>query len=177
MAKETCPHVWAMTHVVPGFIVTEKCSLTGQIVTYMSFEASPPLQQWRDGEHLWNVIETAQSIRFDLVCATCGREVPYDELLGLMLCTGCDEACRVNRLQRQLAPQRTWVYVAYGYRPVEEKKQLTPEKIAILETYFNQRRQSARSQIRIVSHELVSDIGKCYAEVIKDVELTDLQTG
>jgi hypothetical protein len=149
--------------------------MTGKIATYMSFEASPPLQQWRDGEHLWNVIETAQSIRFDLSCGSCGTLVTYDELLGLMMCTGCDENCRVHQLQQKLAPERTWVYVAYGYRPVEEKKQLSEDKIAVLETYFNQRRQSSRSRIRIVSHELVSDISKCYAEVIKDMDLTELQ--
>jgi len=174
MQDEKCAHAWEMENIVPSFIITEKCSITGKVDNYMSFEQNPPMEQWREGEHIWNVVETAQSVRFDLKCTKCGLLVPYDELLGLMMCTGCDDKCDVNVLMRKLEPERTWVFVAFGFLPIDEKIQLTPEKIAFLEDYFNQRRKSSKSRIKIVSHELVKNISKCYAEVIKDVDMISL---
>jgi hypothetical protein len=99
-----------------------------------------------------------------------------EELLGLMMCTGCDKECDVNIQMKELAKEKTWVYVAFGYLPIEEKKQLTQEKIAILEEYFNQRRKSAKSKIKIVSHELIKDITNCYGEVIMDTDMLTLTT-
>jgi hypothetical protein len=94
--------------------------------------------------------------------------------MGLMMCTGCMEDCEVNRLMSKLETQRTWVYVAFGFLPVQERKQLSPEKIAILEEYFNQRRKSSTSRIKIVSHEMVKSYTTCYAEVIRDLDLLSL---
>jgi hypothetical protein len=74
----------------------------------------------------------------------------------------------------ELAKEKTWIYVAFGYLPIDEKKQLTQEKIEILEEYFNQRRTSTKSKIKIVSHELIGDITNCYGEVIMDTNLLTL---
>ena len=119
-------------------------------------------------------METAQSIRFDLQCKECGKVETFNELMGLMMCTGCIEDCDVNRLMIELEAEHTWVYVAFGFLPVDEKKQLSLEKIAIVEDYFNQRRKSSTSRIKIISHEMVKNYATCYAEVIRDLDLLSL---
>jgi hypothetical protein len=173
MQEEKCSHLWEMANVRYGFVITEQCSDSKKVVTYFS-EDEPPLEEYRDGDHFWNVMETAQSIRFDLRCSKCSKVETLNELMGLMMCTGCIEDCDVNRLMNQLESQRTWVYVAFGFLPGEERKQLSKEQIAVLEDYFNQRRKSSKSRIKIVGHEMVKSYATCYAEVIRDLDLLSL---
>jgi hypothetical protein len=175
MQDETCSHLWQMANVEHGFIITEQCSDTKKIVTYFSLN-EPPLEEYRDGEHFWNVMETAQSIRFDLQCSKCKKLEKFNDLMGLMMCTGCIEDCEVFKLMKKLEPERTWVYVAFGFLPADERKQLSKEQLAILENYFNQRRKSstAKSRIKIVGHELVKNYATCCAEIIRDVYLLSL---
>ena len=174
MQEESCAHLWEMINIQPGFIITEKCSHCSKISTYFSFEERPPLEEYRDGEHFWNVVESAQSIRFDLLCSQCGTLAQFEELSGLLMCTGCDEECGVDKLMSELSKKRTWVYVAFGFLPLDEKQQLSEEKITILENYFNQRRKSSFSKIKIISNEMIKNISTCYAEVIKDVGMLSL---
>ncbi len=178
MQEEQCSsdeqHLWEMVNIQYGFITTERCFHCDKVVTYFSSEGKPPLEEYRDGDHFWNVMETAQSIRFDLQCTTCGTLVELKELMGLMMCTGCDEKCQVDALMKKHALERTWVYVAFGFLPIDETQQLPNEKIAILEEYFNQRRKSSISRIKIVSHEMVKNYATCYAEVIRDLDLLSL---
>ena len=175
MPEENCSHSWEMVDILPGFIITEKCYNTGQLSSYFSLEERPPLEEYRDGDNFWNVMESAQSIRFNLKCNKCNKLIDYRELLGLMMCTGCDEACEVDTLMKKFEPERTWIYVAFGFLPVEDKKQPSQEQIGYLEDYFNQRRKSSKSRIKIVSLEMVKDISTCYAEVIRDVDMLSLE--
>ncbi len=174
MHQEKCSHSWEMANVRYGFIITEKCHECSKISTYFSLYDRPPLEEYRDKDHFWNVVESAQSIQFDLKCGKCGEEEKFDDLMGLMMCTGCDPVCEVDVAMKKLASQRTWVYVAFGFLPVDERPQLSKEKIAALEDYFNQRRKSTNSSIKIVSSELVKDYAVCYAEVIRDLDLLSL---
>jgi len=174
MQEEKCRHSWKMVDVKQGFIIMEKCSHCRKISNYFAEELKPPMEKYREKEHFWNYMESAQSIRFNLRCTRCNETVNFNELLGLMMCTGCDEKCDVNIQMKELEKEKTWIYVAFGYLPIDEKKQLTEEKIAILEDYFNQRRKSSKSRIKIVSHELVRDIKNCYGEVIMDMDLLSL---
>lgn len=174
MEEKTCSHLWEMINVQSGFIITENCFRCNKTSTYFSFEERPPLEEYRDGEHFWNIMESAQSIRFDLKCRYCNKIIQYGELSGLMMCTGCDEKCEIAKLMKKLEKKRTWVYVAFGFFPVTERKQISTEKISILEEYFNQRRKSSRSKIKIVSSEMIENIATCFAELIKDVGMLSL---
>ena len=174
MQNENCSHQWEMVNVVYGHIITEKCFHCDKVSTYFSAELKPSLDEYREGEHYWNVMETAQSFRFDLKCTACGRVEQFDDLMGLMMCTGCDEKCEVDVLRRKLEPEQTWIYVAFGFLPAKERKQLAPEKVTILEDYFNNRRKSSKSKIKIVSNEMVKSLATCYAEMIKDVDMLSL---
>ncbi|MCX6258129.1 MAG: hypothetical protein NTW49_09590 [Bacteroidia bacterium] len=174
MQEGKCLHQWEMTNVQPGFIITEKCAHCKIISTYFSNEQRPPLEEYREGDHFWNVMESAQSIRFDLKCHNCDLLVEYTELCGIMLCTGCSEECKLGKIMKQLENERTWLYVAFGFLPVYKKKKLSDKKILYLEDYFNQRRKSTVSHVKFVSHELIDDIADCYGEVIKDIGMLEL---
>lgn len=174
MQEQTCKHLWEMTNIQPGFIVTEKCFECSKISMYFTFEERPPMEESRDGEHFMNVMESAQSFRFDLKCSKCSTLIQYKEFLGLKMCTGCDDKCKVDKLLKKFEKKRIWVYVAFGFLSVNERKQMNREKISILEEYFNQRRKSSGSGIKIVSYEKIENIALCYAEVIKDVDMLSL---
>lgn len=174
MSANGCLHRWDMVDTVFGYLVTEKCFHCDIISSEFSLDPKPPLEEYREGDHFWNFMESAQALRFNLKCRDCGRVVEMKELVGLMLCTGCDPACEVDAMRRRLEPERTWVYVAFGFLPEAKHRQLTDEKTAILEEYINQRRQSKTSSIRIVPGRMVSKIQNCYGEVIKDTDMLSL---
>ncbi|MBN2347165.1 MAG: hypothetical protein JXO51_12350 [Candidatus Aminicenantes bacterium] len=171
MKAKECAHTWDMAHVAYGYIITEKCSKCQIISTYFTFEDRPPLEEYREGDHFWNVVESAQSFRFDFKCRTCGQVVKFDELMGLLMCTGCDRNCRVAQLQASLEKEKTWIYVAFGFLPKDKHPQLPEEKIAMLEDFFNRRRNTTASRIKILSQDLVADYALCYGKVIKDVNM------
>jgi len=174
MTAKGCSHTWKMINVAYGHIITEKCSKCYIVSTYFSFEDRPPLEEHREGDHFWNVMESAQSFRFDFQCTRCSQIVHFDELMGLLMCTGCDKNCEAEKIQQSHEKERTWVYVAFGFLPIADHKQLSREQIAMLEDFFNQRRKSADSRIKIVSQELVPDFSLCYGAVIKDVNMLSL---
>jgi hypothetical protein len=173
MQNKECSHSWEMVNKKYGFINTEKCFDCGKISTYYS-KSRPPLEEYRDKDHFWNVVESAQTVRFDLQCTACKELVEFKNLMGLMMCTGCEKDCEVDILMKELEPQRIWVYVAFGFLPVDERTQVSQEQINILQDYFNQRRKSDRSSIKFVSNALIKDYSVCYAEIIRDVDLLSL---
>ncbi len=170
MQKENCSHFWEMVNVASGLIVMKKCFHCGKVSTCFCFHDKLPLEPCYEEGHFWNFVEGDPTFHFDLKCTKCDTLVKFDELVGLMLCTGCDQTCEVDIIRRKLEPEHTRVYIALGYRPIDERKQLSQEKISILEDYFSQQGESLKCKIKIVSHEMVKSIDNCYAEVIKDVE-------
>jgi hypothetical protein len=164
-----------MINVQSGFIITENCFKCKKTSTYFSYEDRPPLEEYRQGDHFMNVMGSVQSIRFDLKCTVCNRIITLDELCGLMLCTGCDEKCRIYTQMKELEKERTWIYIALGFLPHEEKKQISEEKIAVLEEYFNQRRKSSRSRIKILADTMIDNMSLCLGETIRDAGMLSLQ--
>ena len=175
MNTSKCAHEWEMVNAQPGFIVTETCHKCDLVTTYFSMEENPPLEEYRDGEHFWNVMASSQSVRFDLKCKLCDTLVSYDELSSLMLCTGCKKDCKVFSLLERSPGHSVWVYVAFGFKPYKEKQQLSKEKLRILEDYFNAKRRSAKSSIKIVSHEMIDDQDSCLGGFIMDEFLLSLE--
>jgi hypothetical protein len=87
------------------------------------------------------------------------------------MCTGCDQTCEVDILRRKLEPEGTRVCIAFGRRPIDERKQLPREKFAALKDYLSQQSKSSKCKIKIVPHEMVKNIESCYAEAIKNIEM------
>jgi hypothetical protein len=171
MSRNKCSHLWEMVNVASGLIVMKKCFHCGKVSTCFCFHDKLPLEPSREGEHFWNFVEGDPAFHFDLQCTNCDALVVFKELVGLMRCTGCDARCEVDILRRKIEPEETQVCIALGRRPIEERKQLPEDKIAVLQDYLDQQGKSLKSRIKIVPHAMVRSIDNCYAEVIKDVDM------
>jgi hypothetical protein len=168
MNPETCEHVWEMTNVKSRLIVMKKCFHCSKVSTCFIAHRGPPIGTSHEGEHFWNYMESDPSFHFDIKCTKCDKIIDFDELVGIMVCTGCDETCEVDILRKKLVGEGSNVHIALGQRPLDERKALSAEKLAILQEYYHQQGKHLANQVEIVSHELVRDIDKCYAEVIED---------
>lgn len=165
-----CQHHWEMTNIRYGFISFDKCFHCNSIRTFFSEGQAPDMaDEYRQGACFWDRVEDAQSLRFDLQCTQCGQLESFRELLGLMHCTECLEDCEVAILQKRYQAQKTWVLVAFGFLPRKEADPLSPSKLEILSDYFNQRRDTTRSRIRILSFALIPDLSRCRGDFIHDV--------
>jgi len=171
MQKNKCSHIWEMDNVASGLIVMKKCFHCGMVSSCFCFHDKMPLEPSHEDGHFWNFMEGDPTFHFDLRCINCGDIVKFDELVGLMICTGCDDKCEVDDIRRKLEISGTKVCIALGRRPIDERKQLSAEKIAILQDYFDQQSKSLKSPINVVGHEKVRSIDSCYAEIIKDLDI------
>lgn len=171
MQKERCSHLWEMVNVTSGLVVMKKCFHCNKVSTCFVFHHEPPLEPCREQSHFWNFVESDECFHFDLRCTKCSALVKLDELVGLMKCTGCDERCEVDMLMRRFELEHTQVCIAMGRRPVEERRQLSQEQFWALEAYFHQQSESLKRKVKIVRHEMVKDLDKCYAEVIRDADM------
>lgn len=165
-----CEHRWDMTDKRFGFVVFEKCFHCSGIRTFFSTEEAPVLwDKYREGDCFWNRVEVAQSFQFNLKCAECGLVEKFDDLMGLLFCTSCMEDCEVERLQKKYEKEKTWVVVAFGHFPEIKRNPIPPRKLDILTDHFNQRRDTTRSRIKVLSFDLVKDLSLCKGVFVHDV--------
>ena len=165
-----------MTNTRFGFIVVEKCYHCKQERSYFAAEHIPPKEEYREGEHFWDYLGSAQSFQFSLKCRKCGVEIPFDDVLGLMMCSGCTPDCDAHIISSICEGQRAWVYVALCYQPDIGSKGAMGEKLAILSTYFNDRIRTPGKKIIVVPGWLVRDIDVCKGTVLKDVGMFEVET-
>ena len=168
-----CQHQWKMTNIQYGFMVYEKCSHCNKLRTYFSDVST--WDEYREGDCTWSIVENAQTFIFDLICTKCNHIEKFNDLMGLLYCTGCLSDCKVNILQKELATQKTWLLVAFGFLPEALENPIPQKKLDILTEYFNQRRDTSRSKIKIVSFNLIDDISLCKGEFIYDVGMLSLE--
>jgi hypothetical protein len=161
-----------MSNVRYGFIVFEKCHESGDVRSYFADDES--WDEYREDNRLWSISENAQTLRFDLSCDACGHVESFDELMGILYCTECDGGCRVAQLQRDLAPEKTWVMVAFGFLP-RRAEGFSEHKLEALSNYFNQRRDTTRSRIRFVPYDWIESFADCKGEFIHDVGMLSLE--
>jgi len=171
-----CQHQWEMANIQFGFVVFEKCTHCKGLRPYFSLEDYPILgDKYREGDCFWSRVENAQSFRFDLRCRQCGHLEKFDDLMGLLHCTGCLPDCPVEVLQQRHERERTWILVAFGFLLGRAAQPISPQKIELLTDYFNQRRDTSRSRIKLVSFELISDLSRCRGDFIHDVGMLSLE--
>lgn len=164
-----CKHQWEMTNVEFGFVVFEKCYHCNSLRTYFSLEDVQVLgDKYREGGCFWNRVENAQSFRFDLRCRLCNELVKYDDLMGLLHCTGCLPDCEVDIIQKRLESEKVWILVALGFIDKAKRPPQSFRKLEMLTTYFNQHRDTSRSRIKIISYGLIKDISLCRGDFIHD---------
>ena len=171
-----CQHVWEMTNIKFGFLVFEKCFHCNELRTYFSMEEIPILgDKYREGNHYWSRVENAQSFRFDLLCTKCRLLEKFDDLMGFLHCTSCLPECEVEILQKKYEAEKTWLLVAFGFLPQVKTKPIPTYKLDMLTDYFNQRRDTSRSRIKIVPFDLIKDLSLCKGDFIHDVEMLSLE--
>jgi len=167
MDDKNCSHLWEMINFSQGLIVIKKCSHCEKVSACFSPDSTPPVEACREEEHFWNFMEADPAFHFDLKCSKCDTIVELNELVGLMVCTGCDEACdeacEVHICRHKLEAENKQVYIALGRRPIDERKQLPEEKLAVLQEYFDQQADCGKPKAKIVSHKMVKNIATCYA--------------
>lgn len=163
-----CHHQWEMTNVKFGFVTFDKCFRKNLVKTSFSIEDTPG-DEYREGDCIYTRVENAQSFKFDLHCTLCNRIEPFQELMGLLQCTSCLADCPVEILQKEYEAKRTWIFVAFGYLPQTSSKPIPEYKLDTLTVYFNQRRDTSRSKIKIVPFNLIKDLSRCKGEFIHDV--------
>ncbi|HUV30823.1 MAG TPA: hypothetical protein VMY05_07040 [Acidobacteriota bacterium] len=168
-----CEHRWAMSNIEYGFMVFERCPHCNTLRTHFSTEGT--WDEYRDGDCTFSVVENAQTFRFDLACTRCNHVEKFNDLMGLLHCTGCLPDCKVELLRQECLAQRTFVLVAFGLLPESRTKQIPQRKLDILTDHFNQRRDTLRSTIKIVPFGLIDNLSSCRGEFIYDVGMLSLE--
>lgn len=176
MATEECKHIWKMTNVRDGFIVTEKCYHCHKIRVFFSYEDTPPKDEYKEGEHYWSYSGSAQSFKFEMECTRCGKRVGFEKFTGLMHCSGCDDRCNIRILSRICEHQNIWLFAALAYDESGEID-LPLESLQVLTDYFTQRLRTPGKKILVVPGSLRRNPDLCRGEMLKDVGMLSLSPG
>jgi hypothetical protein len=162
-----------MINIQFGFTVFEKCSHCQTVRTY--FSDKDTWDEYVEDDCTWSIVENAQTIRFDLQCKECKHTEKFNDLLGLLYCTSCLDDCRVEQLRKEYEEQRISILVAFGYLPEVLTHPISPKKLEILSDYFNQRRDTKRSKIKLLPCSLIEKLSLCKGEFIHDVGMLSLE--
>ncbi|NOZ61887.1 MAG: hypothetical protein GXO74_09415 [Calditrichaeota bacterium] len=163
---------WEMKNIQFGFIVYEKCYQTDELRTFFTTEANPILgDRYREGKKHWTRMGVAQSFQFDLRNKKTGETIPFNDLMGLMYCTGCMSDCELDVLRQKYEKERTMVIVAFGFFPESLENPIPQEKLDVLTEYFNLRRDTARSKIKVLASTLIKDLSRCRGEFLHDIDM------
>jgi hypothetical protein len=163
-----------MVNIEYGFVVFERCSHCNTVRSHFSLDGVFG-DEYREGDCLFSDVKSAQSFRFDVQCTECDIVVKYRSLSGLLYCTGCLADCPVEIMQREYEAKKVWVLVAFGFLPVDSKKPFPPHLLEILTDYFNQRRDTSRSSIKIVSYDMIENFSLCKGEFLYDRGMLSLE--
>ncbi len=171
-----CQHKWELINILFGFVVFEKCFHCKGLRNYFSVEDIPILgDKYREGNCYWSRVENAQSFRFDLQCTKCNHLEKFNDLMGLLHCTGCLPDCGVEILRKKYEAEKTWVMVAFGFLPKAKEKPIPEYKLDILTVFFFLGRDITRSRIKIVPFNLIEDLSRCKGDFIHDVGMLSLE--
>ncbi|HUU45077.1 MAG TPA: hypothetical protein VM118_05030 [Acidobacteriota bacterium] len=172
MDAPACQHHWVMINVSFGFVAFETCYHCGGTRTFFTTEQTPLLREkYREGDHYWNRVENAQSFQFELHCHRCYRREKFEDLMGLLHCTGCRAECAIDVLRRRYESEGKWVLVAFGFLPDAHvpPQPIPEEKLRMLSEYFNQRRRAGRAPVVVVPFTLIPDTSLCFGDFLHDV--------
>lgn len=171
-----CQHIWDMTNIQFGFVVFEKCTHCNGLRTYFSEKDHPIVNDsYREDNCEWKCVENAQSFRFDLKCKKCNQVEQFKDVMGFLYCTGCMHDCKIEILQKEYEPKKQWILVAFGYLPKDKNNMISEDRLLVIEEYFNQRRDTSRSTMKILSSDLIENFSQCKGYFIHDVGMLSLE--
>ena len=176
MSKKRCNHEWTMTHRRNGFIIFESCSHCNTTRSYFSFDDLPAKEPYREGEHVWNFSDSAQSVKFDVACTRCDEVISFDELMGLMTCAACTEDCDLHTIVQIAESQKVWVYAALPHTDAEGVElHVHPDKLIVLTKLFNDRIKKPGKKVLIMPGWLRISPEKCRGDILKDVGMLSME--
>lgn len=175
MTEQSGPR-YQMVNVTPGHVVMEHDLMGTAMRSYFSAGEVAPVEEYREGDHIWHFAGTAQSFQFDVRDNRTGEVIPFRELLGLTY-YACARPESPLRLVGDVAHDNgVSVYVAVAYEnPDGSVRALAPEKIRVLNALFNDRVRTPGKKILILPD--VFDLYKTmsYGEIMIDFGLTSLE--
>jgi hypothetical protein len=170
----TCTHTWSMANIRGGYLVVEGCRHCNARASFFSTEASPPVDDYHEGEHYWTYLGSSQAVKFDLKCGSCGAVVSLGDMMGLMLSTCRDQDCEVGRTTAK-AGKGTWVYVALCADSTHASGRCVSDKgIAALMQYFNTKIKDPHKKVIVLPCAKCKSIDTCDGIVIADAGLTEI---
>jgi hypothetical protein len=175
MTGTACRHRWRQTHFRGGYLVTEGCFHCRLRISTFSEEPVPVIDDYREGDHFWSYLGSAQASRFDFHCEICGQEIPLPDMMALMLCLKCNPACGVFQAGQEDKDHKIWVYVALCANTSHSPGLCVgAEGIRALNEYFNQDLHDSSKKIVVVPCEMRQSVDTCEGLVLADVGLTEL---
>jgi hypothetical protein len=81
------------------------------------------------------------------------------------------EDCEIDSLRRKFEKERTMIIVAFGFLPEAIENPIPQQKLDILTDYFNQRRDTSRSKIKVLPFNLIKNLPRCKGDFLHDVDM------
>jgi hypothetical protein len=167
---------YQMVNVRPGHVVVEHDLLSRAVRSYFSDEPVPPVEEYREGNRIWQYAGTAQSFQFDVKDQQTGEIIPFREMLGLLYYGCCKADSDIYKIGELAHENRISVYVAVTYEaPDGSRNNLAGEKIRVLNKLFNERLHTPDKKILILPD--LFDLYKTmsYGEIMIDFGLTSME--
>ncbi len=167
---------YSMVHVRAGHVVVEHDLLSRSVRSYFSDEAVAPVEEYREGQRIWQYAGTGQSFQFDVKDDATGQIVPFRELLGLMYYGCAKPQSDLHRLGAVAHENNISVYVAVTYESKDgEHTLLSGDKLRVLNRLFNDRLRTPDKKILILPD--LFDLYKTmsYGEIMIDFGLTSME--
>jgi hypothetical protein len=177
MADQAAQGRYQMVNVTPGHVVLEHDLMSRAVRSYFSAEQVAPIEEYREGDHIWHFAGTAQSFQFDVLERETGQVIPFRELLGLTYYGCAERGSSLRRVGEAAHDCGVSVYVAIAYEnPDGSVRALDTEKIRVLNALFNDRLRTPGKKILILPD--VFDLYKTmsYGDIMIDFGLTSLES-
>lgn len=174
MSQQSRPR-YELVDVVPGFVVIERGTPSGQSRCYFSAEPTAPKQAYREGGQEWRFQDAAQSLQFSVRDNATGEVTRFDELLGLLYYACLKPDSQVYRIGEVAHAVGISVYVAIAYDSPDGTPCLLPaSKLEWLNRAFNDRLRTPGKRILIVPDLFGIQQQVSHGQVMIDFSLTTL---
>jgi hypothetical protein len=176
MTTQVARSRYQMVNVRPGHVIVEHDLLSRAVRSYFSDEPVPPVEEYREGKRIWQYAGTAQSFQFDVRDTVANEVIAFRELLGLLYYGCCKEDSVIYRIGDLAHENRISIYIAITYESAEGTRiMLSPEKLRVLNTLFNERLHTPNKKILILPD--LFDLYKTmsYGEIMIDFGLTSME--
>ncbi|MDM7916216.1 MAG: hypothetical protein ACE15D_06465 [Candidatus Eisenbacteria bacterium] len=169
-------HRFEMVNVRPGYVIVEHDLFSSAVRSYFTTEALPPREEYREGNRTWRSAGVGQSFQFDVRDNHTGEIVSYREMLGLLYYGSTKPDTDLHQIGDLAHENRISVYVAVTYEgPDGTCRNLSREKLVILNRMFNERLRSKEKKILILPDLFGVQETMSYGEVMIDFGLTAME--